>query len=93
MLAPESEGHRHCLALSISSSPTENELVWLHVPIGLQIPPSPTMYSVLTWRTLLNSMKFESRNILNFKKKVFKPGFFNLLSYISKNLTHDAKLP
>ncbi len=23
----------------------------------------------------------------------FKPGFFNLLSYISKNLTHDVKLP
>ncbi len=30
---------------------------------------------------------------LNFKKKVFKPGFLNLLSYISKKLTHDVKLP
>ncbi len=27
------------------------------------------------------------------RKKVFKPGFLNLLSYISKILTHDVKLP
>ncbi len=27
------------------------------------------------------------------RKKVFKPGFLNLLSYISKFLTHDVKLP
>ncbi len=27
------------------------------------------------------------------RKKVFKPGFLNLLSYISRNLTHDVKLP
>ncbi len=42
---------------------------------------------------ILWAQKFESRNILNFKKKVFKPGFLNLLSYISKNLTHDVKYP
>ncbi len=27
------------------------------------------------------------------RKKVFKPGFLNLLSYISKILTHGVKLP
>ncbi len=27
------------------------------------------------------------------RKTAFKPGFLNLLSYISKNLKHDVKLP
>ncbi len=41
----------------ISSSPVEKELVWLHVLIGLQSPPTPARYSVLTWRTLLLSSR------------------------------------
>ncbi len=35
---------------------------------------------------ILWAQKFESL------KEMFKPGFFNLLSYISKKLTHDVKI-
>ncbi len=59
----------------------------------------------ITWHTdtLIPEVLFEPNfvgtrnlNLEIFKilrKKVFKPGFLNLLSYISKNLTHDVKLP